>query len=375
MSNCLQETRRRRGLSAADLASQAGVSRQAIHAIEKGDYVPNTTIALRLAKILATSVEELFPLDEEEGPAGVETQTAELLSGASDLQAGQPLRICQVGRRRVAVPVALPAFELPVADALYLEPSARRAGRAVKVRALERQHMRQDPLARRLLIAGCDPAVSLLSGYLERQSKSTLLAVNASSRRALEILRAGEAHIAGTHLRGRGASTLQVIRQYFTEAEVSVVTFARWEQGFVVARGNPKGISGFGDLARPDLVLVNREPGSGSRTVLDAQLKALRLSGEKVRGYDRLASGHLEAAWKVRAGEADLCLAVGAAAKVMGLDFIPLVTERYDLVIPKGFLSLPAVTSLLELLYRSEFRCQLEAFGGYDTSITGTEVA
>ena len=138
-----------------------------------------------------------------------------------------------------------------------------------------------------------------------------------------------------------------------------------------MTRGNPKRIRGIEDFARPDISIANREPGSGSRALLDAHLKQLGVSPKKVRGYGLEVQGHLPAAWQVQSGTADACIATGAAARLFGLGFIPLVSERYDLAIRRQHLELPAVQALLDILGRSSFRRELEGLGGYDTRAAG----
>ena len=144
--------------------------------------------------------------------------------------------------------------------------------------------------------------------------------------------------MAGTHLRDEstGESNLTAIGRVFARKSVAVFTLAVWEEGIVVASGNPKSIRSVADFARQDVAIVNRESGAGSRMLLDAQLHRLGIVGKNVRGYDRTAGGHLQAAWQVRSGDADGCIATRAAARVFGLDFIPLLSERYDLVIRRA---------------------------------------
>jgi molybdate-binding protein len=154
-----------------------------------------------------------------------------------------------------------------------------------------------------------------------------------------------------------------------------VIAFAVWEEGIVVAKGNPKAIREIADFARKDVALVNREAGSGSRSLLDATLKRLGIPSSKMKGYDQVAYGHLPAAWQVRTGNANCCVATRAAARVFGLDFVPLVSERYDLVIRRQHLAMPAVQLLLDTVSRTAFRRELEALGGYDTSAAGTRMA
>jgi putative molybdopterin biosynthesis protein len=150
-----------------------------------------------------------------------------------------------------------------------------------------------------------------------------------------------------------------------------LVGFAVWDQGLMVAPGNPRQIHDVGDLARPDVSLVNREPGTGARVLLDLALARAEIPTCSVRGYDRLAAGHLAVAEAVRAGLADVGVGVRAAAVAAGLDFMSLGEERYDLVIPQHFLDLPTVASLLDVLRRPALRRQIESLGGYDVAPMG----
>jgi molybdate-binding protein len=120
---------------------------------------------------------------------------------------------------------------------------------------------------------------------------------------------------------------------------------------------------------------VNREPGSGSRGLLDQLLEKAGMDANKVQGYERIAYGHLAAAYCVVARDADVCLATRSAARTFGLDFIPLHSERYDLVMRKRTADLPAVKALLDVLQRATLRRKLEVLAGYDTTETGALVA
>ena len=126
-----------------------------------------------------------------------------------------------------------------------------------------------------------------------------------------------------------------------------------------------------GDLARRDLTIVNREVGSGSRFLLDSLLKKEGIASQTVSGYEHVTSGHILAAWHVQSHQADCCVATRAAARAFALDFVPLTTEQYDLVIPDRFWGLPAVQAVLDAINHSSLRRELETLGGYDTSQTG----
>ena len=235
----------------------------------------------------------------------------------------------------------------------------------------------KEEAARRLVLAGCDPATGLLARMVERISGVEIVSAAASSKLALTWLSEGKVHVAGSHLEDpkTGEFNLPYLRKQFPNEDFSVVTFARWEEGFVVAIGNPKRIRKTEDLVRKNVTFVNREPGSGSRGLLDKLLDKAGIDGEKIQGYDRIAHGHLAAAYCVVSREADVCLATRSAAQTFGLDFIPLHSERYDLVMRKRTADLAAVKAFLDVLQRATLRRKLEVLAGYDTSQTGTVLA
>ncbi len=366
IANNLSRIRQRRGLSAVALAKQTGVSRQTIYAMESASYVPNTAVALRLARALDVSVEDLFHL-EGEPAASPRLQDVDLLPGDGDVEAGQPLQLCQVDSRIIAASPAPVAWHLPTADAVLLESNSKHT----RVQLFQED----TPLENRLLVAGCDPGMSVLARHVRLAGVELVLAHRNSSQ-ALRLLKDGVVHIAGSHLRDEatGESNLPAVRKLFRKGSAAVFSFAMWEEGIVVARGNPKGIRGIADFARKDVCIMNREPGAGSRLLLDTNLQRITLEKSQVRGYDRIALGHLPAAWTVRAAESDACIATRAAARVFGLDFLPLIGERYDLVIRKQHLTLPAVQIVIDTLSRNKFRRELEGLGGYDTSDAGRRI-
>jgi len=183
-------------------------------------------------------------------------------------------------------------------------------------------------------------------------------------------------HIAGTHLRdaSTGESNVAAVTGLFVRASIAVISFATWQEGLITPHGNPKHIYAVDDLARKDVAFVNREPGSGSRLLLDTYLARFKLSAKRVRGYQRLAFGHMAAAWQVKTGAADCCLATACAARVLGLHFVPLESARYDLVMRKHQLDSPTVQALLNTISLSSFRRELNVTGGYDTTVAGERV-
>jgi molybdate-binding protein/DNA-binding XRE family transcriptional regulator len=367
IENTLGTLRQKRGLSAIQLAKLVGVSRQTVYAIEAGTYVPNTTIALKLARALDTTVDSLFALATDAPPPELRTEQALLLPGSETPQSGQAVQLCHVDRKLVAsAPSALPWY-FPASDAIVSENGAREGKTNVQV------FHPDEEFAHRILVAGCDPGISVLARHVQAAGIELVLAHRNSSQ-SLALLREGCIHIAGTHLRddASGESNIPEIAKLFADNSVAVITFAVWEEGIVTARNNPRNIKGIEDLARSDVTLVNREKGAGSRSLLDTHLKRAKIEPKKIRGYSQpTAPGHLPAAWRVLSGDGDCCIATRAAARTFGLGFVPLVSERYDLAIRRHHLELPGIQALFDTLSRLNFRRELERLGGYDTSGAG----
>jgi putative molybdopterin biosynthesis protein len=223
-----------------------------------------------------------------------------------------------------------------------------------------------------------DLALDLAGDLLRRRHPGRALAsANVGSLAGLHALARGECHVSGTHLLdpASGAYNLPYLaRIAVLRGTASLVTLAEREQGLTVARGNPLGLSGFADLARPDVRFVNRQRGAGTRVLLDTRLAALGIDPEKVRGYDREEHTHMAAAVAVASGVADCALTIRAAASALGLDFVPLEIERYDLAILTARLSEPGVAALIETLASAEFRAAAEALGGYSARRSGSLV-
>jgi putative molybdopterin biosynthesis protein len=365
--NNLVELRLQRGVTVAQLAASIGVSRQTVYAMEAGTYVPNTLVALKLSRALSVGVEDLFWL-ESDAPMPIHTEDVEILSTDAGIQPGQPLRLCKVGGKLIGVFPEPGTWSLPLADAVVMESSTAKRNGKVRAQILG-EGLKID---KRLLISGCDPGGAILGRHLQRQGIDLVVAYQNSSR-SLELLKQGVVHVAGCHIRDEktGESNLPVIKKLFGKESVGVFSFALWEEGILVARGNPKGIHSIADFTRPDVRITNREPGAGSRLLLDSYLHQLGIDGATINGYDQIAYGQLPAARHVLIGESDCCINTKPTSRVLGMDFIPLVTKRYDLVVRKNHLKLPQVQALFETLGRTAFRRELEVLGEYDMKTAG----
>ncbi|MBI4401532.1 MAG: helix-turn-helix domain-containing protein [Nitrospirae bacterium] len=377
IENRLRSLRTAKGFSQGALASMAGITRQAIYAIEANQYLPTTAVALRLAGALNCRVEDLFSL-----VAGGEIIEGDLIGPLpSGLADHTPVRVkvARVGERIVVRPVATLGEMLNftvAADGLltsFSESPGRtlRPGAPVQVRLLRDRRIVEGGI----VVAGCDPAIFLAGEYLRRrQDRTTVVEWTMGSAAAVEALKRGEVHVAGLHVvdARSGESNLPYLRRHLRGQDVKVITFASWEQGLMVRHGNPKGIRGVADLARKDVTLVNREEGAGARMLLDQKLTASGIQPSKVKGYQRVANSHLEVARLIAEGQADAGMGVRSAARLLGLNFIPLQEERYDLVIPTPYLAAhPGLSALLDTIVSRPFRTEIEALGGYDTRETG----
>ena len=368
LTSAVRSWRERLGLSQGDLAVKAGVSRQTLSAIEAGRTVPGTALALRLAATLGRRVEELFRL---EGP--VPQVTAHLAGSVTDDPASRRVRLATVEGRTVAVPLAgslAAVASLPEADGVVCGGR----GPAVRVRLLTPP----DRLAETVVVAGCDPALPLIAAHVHRSHPHAGLAwLPAGSLRALRWLREGAVHIAGLHLRDlrTGQDNVPLVRRVLGRRRMVVVGFATWEEGLIVASGNPRGIHDVGDLARADVTMINREKGSGARALLDRALTNTNVSPSRIHGYEREAFSHLAVAQAVALGFVDAGVGVRAAARAFGLDFLPLQRERYDLVIPTALMDFPPVQTFLDAARTENVRHDLEAIGEYDTRRLGDTLA
>jgi putative molybdopterin biosynthesis protein len=204
-----------------------------------------------------------------------------------------------------------------------------------------------------------------------------LVSSNVGSLGGVNAIRNGSAMFAGAHLLDpdTGDFNFPFLEKYLAGIEVLVVNLAIRHQGLIVPRGNPKGLRGIEDLVRDDVGFINRQRGAGTRILLDYHLRQAGLRPDQVRGYEREEYTHMAVAVNVLSGSADTGLGVYSAARALGLDFVPLARERYDLVIPRHFAGDHRMMALLALLQNPEFKSAIEALGGYETSLTGHEMS
>ncbi|MBW1867121.1 MAG: molybdopterin biosynthesis protein [Deltaproteobacteria bacterium] len=201
----------------------------------------------------------------------------------------------------------------------------------------------------------------------------TLSSSHVGSMGGLMAIKKGVCHLAGSHLLDVNDGTYNVsyIKQYLPGIKVKLVNLVERDQGLIVAPGNPKNIKGIEDLSRGDIVFVNRQAGSGTRVLLDYQLDRLGIDSGGIAGYGNDEFTHMSVAVAVLSGMVDVGLGIYAAAKALKLDFIPVVTELYDLVIPEIYFQTRNIQVLLDTINTGRFKRRVEALGGYSTGRTG----
>lgn len=226
-----------------------------------------------------------------------------------------------------------------------------------------------------MVMGSHDPMLDLLATHLRLVSPAhRMISVNVGSIGGLIALRRGEAHLAGSHLFDPATATynLPFIRKYLRDEPCQLVTFAQREQGLILPPGNPRGISEIGDIR--GLRYVNRQRGAGTRVLFDHLLEQHGISAAEIEGYAHEEYTHLGVAAAISDGIGDCGMGLRSAAEAMGLDFIGMTWERFDLVIPERMLETAGAQALLNVLRSADFKRELGAQSGYRSDETGKVV-
>jgi molybdate-binding protein len=392
----------------------AGVSRQAVSAVESGHSDPSLRVALALGQALGMSVEELFGPGE---PAALVTATS--VAGmaargarerpAVEQAAGQRVMLAPVGDRLVALPLrgdtgaglgflpagglAVPGFGAQAAASAGASAAASvgasvgaGVGASAKVGSEAGTAApaagAPDVIAVRpigpprptLLVAGCDPALPLLATPLSLLDPPVAFAWwPCGSGEALRLAQAGLVHAAGVHTQadiGANGGTRPLIPE-----GAQVVGFTAWREGLVVSPELRATVTGLDAIAKRRLRLVNREPGAEARLLLDRERVRLNLEPDDLIGYHTQAAGHLQVASAIAAGLADAGVASEPAARAYGLAFVPLARERFNLVIPAEHVASREAQALLKVLTSPWLLAQLASIPGYDAATCGERFA
>ena len=407
----LRLARQARGFSQQQLAGMAGVSRQAVSAVEAGHSDPSLRVALAVARALGTTVEQLFGPGELPPPVSArpvaplgadgarvmlapmgDTFVAFPLAGATATRAGFLPAGGVAGQPAAGQPPAgqpdagqpdagqSAAGQLDAGQRAAGQPDAgqRAAGQPdARQRAAGRQVWPIGPPRPTLVLAGCDPAIPLLETPLALLDPPVALSWwPCGSQEALELAADGLVHAAGAHLRGAsGEYNTGPARELLRRQGAEVIGFCSWREGLVLGPGLAGQVTGLGDVAQRGLWLVNRENGSEARRVLDRELARLGIDAAGVCGYATQATGHLQVAAAIAAGLADAGVASEPAALAFGLPFVPLAAEHFDLVIPADQAASREVQGLLRVLSSRWLLDQLASLPGYDPARCGEHVA
>jgi molybdate-binding protein/transcriptional regulator with XRE-family HTH domain len=379
----LRLARQARGFSQQQLASMAGVSRQAVSAVESGHSDPSLRVALALAQALGMAVEELFGPGEPAAPVAAVSVVP--LRGRTDRVALAP-----VGDRFVALPLRgdagaglgfLPAGGL--ANPANLAVAAVAAGAAAngvagnaaagnKAAGNGTELIAVRPLGPprpTLVVAGCDPALPLLATPLSLLDPPVAFAWwPCGSAAALRLASQGLVHVAGVHTKQDSGEAGPL------PDGAEVVGFTAWREGFAVRPEFKPVVTGLDAIASRRLRIVNREPGAEARRLLDAERLRLGLDPADLPGYDTQAAGHLQVASAVAAGLAEAGVASEPAARAYGLAFVPLAEERFSLVIPAEHTASREVQALFKVLSSPWLLAQLSSLPGYDAATCGDRV-
>ena len=361
----LRLARQARGFSQQQVAGMAGVSRQAVSAVESGISDPSLRVAFALSQALGLTVEELF--GSEDAVVPVTAREVAPLGGK-----GARVTLAQVGDGHVALPlqgetVSRAGF-LP-AGGLVAETGKERGRQARMIRPIQ-------PPRPTLVAAGCDPALPLLEeplGLLDPPVAFTWWPC--PSREALALAAEGLVHVAGTHLRGPGSEYNIGPAAALLPRGGEVIGFCAWQEGLVLRSGLAEGIGSVTDLAERRLRLANREPGAEARSLLDREMSDSGIGAGELPGYDTQVTGHLQVAAAIAAGLADAGIASEPAARAYGLAFVPLAAEYFDLVIPAGQFATREVQGLLKVLSSAWLADQLAHLPGYDPARCGERIA
>ncbi|RLB89861.1 MAG: molybdopterin biosynthesis protein, partial [Deltaproteobacteria bacterium] len=230
-----------------------------------------------------------------------------------------------------------------------------------------------------VIIGSHDNTLDLLGDQIRQGKRDVnISSSHVGSMGGLMAIKKGGCHMAGAHLLDPvdGSYNISYVKKYLPDHGVKIVNLVMREQGLIVPRGNPKNIHSIQDLQTGDLKtkkrrFINRQPGSGTRILFDYKLKQLGVAPGDILGYENDEYTHMSVAVAVLSGRADAGLGIKAAANALGLDFIPIITESYDLIIPERFFESQKVQVLLDTIGTDEFKDRVLALGGYGVEKTG----
>lgn len=315
---------------------------------------------------------------EVEEPEGIKAKLSRQIASSLGQEEFVRVKIGKVGEKLIATPISRGAgvlMSLVRADGFIRVPAMSEgigSGSEVDVELIRSRNEIENTI---VCIGSHDNALDLLANILKKKyPRFSLSSAHVGSMGGLMALKRGEAHLAGTHLLDEetGEYNIPFIKRLLSDKKIILINLVYRQQGLLVLKGNPKNIQGFKDLTRGDVVFVNRQSGAGTRLLTDKCLRELNINPKDVKGYEREEYTHMGVASAVLTGIADTGLAILASARALGLDFIPVAKERYDLAIPQEFIETEMLQNLIKIIREDkEFRETVQGLGGYDISDMG----
>ena len=240
---------------------------------------------------------------------------------------------------------------------------------------LEKARKKSAPMGGALLACGSnDPILDMLQTYMKKTYPEFLiLSANTGSTEGLKALNSGYTDLAWSHLLDpkSGQYNIPFLPTYIPDVKAVVVNLFHRELGLIMAPKNPLSIKGFEDLSKKGVRLVNRQKGSGTRVLLDYHLKQLKIPPSKIEGYEKEVYTHFEVGLSILSKEADVGIATIAVAKLLGLPFVPIANESFDMILEKNTFFHKGIQAFIETLNSKEFRQRVEPIGAYDFKDSG----
>lgn len=252
----------------------------------------------------------------------------------------------------------------------YIQKS--KTGSSVKEVATPKQ-VQHDSDKKKVIISGQDLVLDLLGKYIEKDQKVKILRSHEGSYNGVLAMYNGDCDIASMHMYDgdTGEYNTSYLKKIFVSHPYIQIHLLTRMAGFYVEKGNPLGIQSFEDITKPDLRIINREKGSGARTLLDEKLRVHEIPRATILGYEDEEKSHLDVASAVAQGHAQLAVGIEKIAKLVNVDFIPLVEESYDIVLFKSPENEQLVETVKSILQSSEFQDEVAALGGYSIQNMG----
>jgi len=220
-------------------------------------------------------------------------------------------------------------------------------------------------------IGSHDLIMDYIGSLLARDKKGIhLSSAHVGSMGGIMALKRGEAHIAPIHLLDEetGIYNTSYISKYLDSNQTTLIKGVKRMQGFILKKGNPKGIRSITDLAREDILFVNRQKGSGTRILFDYLLKQNQINAQEIKGYFREMTTHMAVAAAVKSGTADVGIGVFSAAEAMDLEFVEIGFEEYDFAVPNRYMNTPQIDAFVDILRSRPFYEILNRLGGYEVN-------